>query len=334
VTQELLIQNQEHVNHTELLSNVEDYPDAGIFGIISFGQDPSNGERIWQIVPYYSDAVMYDEDYPEFLDRENVDGTAVDEAIEAVRQWIEIVKKARPDQISVHEPKTSAEIKPLEHDEPFYNWQGHEYRFEPTHGGDNREGVNAYDGADLVGSITWTDEGDFVYLRSAYVDPAYRGEGLFKELFTHMPVHKPVEGEWSYDSPLAGFFEKWNQRFAANDAYVELVQMLVQSLKGNRGDGEALKQMIGPGNVKWTQEEVNQAVDDAMFIYKQQQEEEERQRQEVFRQQWEEEDKHPHAEELEVRWGYNRETHEWWLVPTEGHVIHPDMMNAWKENWD
>lgn len=111
--------------------------------------------------------------------------------------------------------KIAMDIKPLEAEEPFLNWQGESYIFEPTFLGEDRQGVNAYDGTQLVGSLTWSDEGDFIYLRSAYVDPSYRGEGLFKQLLENVPA-KPIDGEWAENSPLDGFFQNYNQKFAAD----------------------------------------------------------------------------------------------------------------------
>jgi hypothetical protein len=111
-------------------------------------------------------------------------------------------------------PKTASyEVKPLEPDQHFRNWQGEKYRFEPFYDGAERQGLAVYDGADQIGSLTWSDEGDSVYLRSAYVEPGYRGEGIFKDLVHYLP-EKPVHGDFWPDSPLNNFFEKWNQRFS------------------------------------------------------------------------------------------------------------------------
>jgi hypothetical protein len=49
---------------------------------------------------------------------------------------------------------TTIDFRQLEPGEIFFNWQGNELHFEPLHEGQDREGIAAYDGVDLVGSLT------------------------------------------------------------------------------------------------------------------------------------------------------------------------------------
>lgn len=76
-----------------------------VYGIITKNvYDAGRGTK-WAIVPYYSDAAVYDESMPEFMDRE-ISTADVDEAIEAVRAWLARVKHIRPENIPVHESST------------------------------------------------------------------------------------------------------------------------------------------------------------------------------------------------------------------------------------
>ena len=81
----LIIRNSPSVNHAQLLANERSFPDAAVYGIISKTTYKHNNRYLWQIVPYYSDAVEYDDDMPEFLDREDANSD-VDDAIQAVTE--------------------------------------------------------------------------------------------------------------------------------------------------------------------------------------------------------------------------------------------------------
>jgi hypothetical protein len=113
------------------------------------------------------------------------------------------------------------EYQRIQAGDEFLNWNSATLVFEPEFEGRTRYGINAFDGADLIGSLTWSDEGDFIFLRSAYVNPSYQNEGVFREMFTWMlkiEGHKFVDGDWRWGGPLEKFMERYNQEWRENNA--------------------------------------------------------------------------------------------------------------------
>lgn len=111
------------------------------------------------------------------------------------------------------------ELERIRPDDEFLNWNADVLVFEPDFEGVTREGINAWDGADLIGSITWSDEGDFIFLRSAFVNPSYQHEGIFRQMFDwmlHIEGHKFVDGDWRWGGPLEKFMENYNREWSEN----------------------------------------------------------------------------------------------------------------------
>jgi hypothetical protein len=148
----------------------------------------------------------------------------VPEAVEAIlKAWKDYKLPVRPrgvnpDQMELFtKRRAKVELEQLSEGDTFLNWEGKSYTFEPLFEGESRQGLAAYDGADLVGSITWSVEGDFIFLRSAYVDPGYRGEGIFRQMWDAMTAQHPelpVEYNSWPNSTLAPFVDGYNKRFA------------------------------------------------------------------------------------------------------------------------
>lgn len=108
------------------------------------------------------------------------------------------------------------EYERMQPGDTFLRWNGGTYQFDPDFEGVDRKGVNAYDGADLIGSITWSDEGDFLFLLSAYVHPSYQHDGIFSQMFQIMldtDGIKFVDGEWRWGGPLEKYMERYNKDF-------------------------------------------------------------------------------------------------------------------------
>lgn len=95
----------------------------------------------------------------------------------------------------------------------FLTWRGLELEFDPSLAGG---GLRVRDGDKTVASLTYSDKGDYVWLDTGYVDPDYRGKGIFRQLFDAVAqMHdKPMASNSRPDGPVAKMIEQYNQKFA------------------------------------------------------------------------------------------------------------------------
>lgn len=115
--------------------------------------------------------------------------------------------------------KTAAsQIVDIKRGDPFYNYQGKTFYFDPYFDNKKRKGLNYLLDDEVVGSITWTVHTDHVYLESAYVDPGLRGSGIFNQMMEIVHERYPglhVAGNWNPTSPLNEFADSYNYRVGA-----------------------------------------------------------------------------------------------------------------------
>ena len=100
--------------------------------------------------------------------------------------------------------------------EKFFRWNGETYIFDPKFDGVDHEGINAWEGTEVIGSITWSEEDDYTFLRTAYVSPDHRRKGVFHQMFDLMVANtddKPVKGQWRTGGPLELFMASWNEQW-------------------------------------------------------------------------------------------------------------------------
>ena len=101
------------------------------------------------------------------------------------------------------------ELRPILPGDPSYDWQGNLRNLSAEHA----EGIGAYDQGNLVGSLTWRALGNAVHLVAAFVEPAYRSQGLFKRLFQYVSAlhpDMPIQGDSEEGNPVKGLYDLHN----------------------------------------------------------------------------------------------------------------------------
>jgi len=94
-------------------------------------------------------------------------------------------------------------------DEPFYNYLGFKEYLEDTPY-PAAVCTNAYDGERLVGSVVYGREQGATWIYHVYVDPDYRGRGLFRLFYAEAAdLGKPVRGDWTIPW-LPGLLDRYN----------------------------------------------------------------------------------------------------------------------------
>lgn len=115
----------------------------------------------------------------------------------------------------------------------------------------------------------------------------------------------------------------------------EAVEYFVDAITGSNGDVDRIRRYWTElPNLKYSIDEINEAIDKAEIIYQERKAEADRQFTELQK---------AHKEWLrdreenikEVRWGFNRETGEFIIVPaTTTDMVHPEMVDKWAPNLD
>lgn len=113
-------------------------------------------------------------------------------------------------------------IVDLKPNDPFYNYQGNTFYFDPYFGNRKRSGLNFVLDGEVVGSVTWSVHSDHIYLESAYVDPGLRQSGIFGKLMETVRHRYPglhITGGWNPTSPLNEFADSYNFKVGAAEPW-------------------------------------------------------------------------------------------------------------------
>ena len=101
------------------------------------------------------------------------------------------------------------ELRPIVPGDPSYDWRGNTRGLSAEHA----EGVGAYEDNQLVGSLTWRDLPNALYIVAAYVAPQFREQGLLKRMFSYVTsLHpdKPIESGSEEGNPVKGLQDLHN----------------------------------------------------------------------------------------------------------------------------
>lgn len=107
----------------------------------------------------------------------------------------------------------TAGLRPIQPGDAFYNWQGKHYYYDPTIA--DVEGVTAWDGDMMIGSLLWSEREDSIYLIATYVVPEYREQGVLRQMLvvpTSASPNKPLTGKFREEgSMLRPIVDRYNE---------------------------------------------------------------------------------------------------------------------------